>query len=274
MKLFLNLFFILFLFSFGKDYKLLYYPTGEYISFNKMIDMFMKADVVYLGEIHSKKEIHDFQLDVIKAIYEREPYIAIAMEMFQAPFQKYLDKYVECEIDEDKMLELTEYKKRWKFDINLYRDIWRFAKENGIRIIAMNIPTELLKEIREKGLENVKSEYLPDKFYEPTDTYKKLLFEALESHKIKDVKRFFDIQMAWDNGMALSLYKAIWSGEYEKIIVIVGFGHVYLGQGIPTALIGMSGPLIQYVVLPGKDKYVIMPVTLPEEEDEEDELML
>ncbi len=259
--------------AFTKDYKLLYYPTKEYISFEEMIDMFMKADVIYLGEIHSKKEIHEFQLEVIKAIYEREPYIAIAMEMFQAPFQEHLDKYIECEIDEEKMLELTEYKKRWKFNVELYQDIWRFAKEEGIRIIAMNVPSELLKEIREKGLENVKSEYLPEKLYEPQDTYKKLLFQALESHKVKDVKRFFDIQMAWDNGMALALHKTLWSGEYEKLIVIVGFGHVYLGHGIPTALLGMSGPLIQYVVIPGKEKYVIMPVKIPEEEEEEEELL-
>ncbi len=260
-------------FSLSKEYKLLYYPTKEYISFEEMIDMFIKADVIYLGEIHSKKEIHEFQLEVIKAIYEREPYIAIAMEMFQAPFQEPIDKYIECEIDEEKMLELTEYKKRWKFNVDLYNDIWRFAKKEGIRIIAMNIPSELLKEIREKGLENIDSEYIPEKIYKPQDTYKKLLFQVLKSHKVKDVKRFFDIQMAWDNGMALNLHKALWSGEYEKIIAIVGFGHVYLGHGIPTALLGISGPLIQYVVIPGKEKYVIIPVKFPVEEEEEEELL-
>jgi len=104
----------------GKEFKIYYYPLREYISFNKLIDILMKADVIYIGEIHSSEEIHKFQLKVIKAVYEREPYIAIAMEMFQAPFQKYLDQYIEGEIDEEKMLELTEYKKRWKFDPKLY----------------------------------------------------------------------------------------------------------------------------------------------------------
>ncbi len=258
----------------GKELKIYYYPSKEYISFNKLIDMLMKADVIYIGEIHTYKEIHEFQLKVIKAIYEREPYIAIAMEMFQAPFQKYLDQYIECEIDEDKMLELTEYKKRWKYNPDFYRGIWRFAKENEITVIAMNIPTELIREIRKKGLENISSEYLPPVITKPDEVYKRLLIKALESHKVKNIKSFLDIQMAWDNGMAYSIYRYLWTGEYEKIIVIVGFGHIYMGRGIPTALSNLAGPLIQYVLIPSKDKMVVMPVRIPPEEEEEEEELL
>jgi len=91
------------------------------------------------------------------------------------------------------------------------------------------VPSELLKEVREKGLENVKSDYLPPILTKPDEIYKKFLMKALES--------------------------------------------LYLGRGIPTALYNLAGPLIQYVLLPSKDRMILMPVKIPREEEEDNELL-
>ncbi|GAB6065543.1 hypothetical protein JCM9492_06350 [Aquifex pyrophilus] len=176
------------------------------------------------------------------------------MEMFQQPFQEYLDAYTEGEISEREMLEKTEYKKRWGFDEELYRDIWRFANKYGIKLIALNIPSELLKEIREKGLENVRSVYLPPKIVYPPEEYKNFLLENMKRHSKKfNEKRFIDIQTAWDNGMAYKILKLLVLYPEHRIIVTVGKGHLYKGYGIPYVLKKLFG-VKQAVMYPLEDE--------------------
>ncbi|HID66296.1 MAG TPA: hypothetical protein EYP32_05650 [Aquificaceae bacterium] len=58
------------------------------ISFEGLIDKLLKYRVIYLGEVHDKKEIHELQLKIIKALYQRDKRLVITMEMFQQPFQE------------------------------------------------------------------------------------------------------------------------------------------------------------------------------------------
>src|SRR5919202_5149025 len=53
-----------------------------------------KANVVYLGETHNNPEDHKAQLEILQALHQQNPKIAIAMEMFQRPFQDVLDQYL------------------------------------------------------------------------------------------------------------------------------------------------------------------------------------
>ncbi len=177
------------------------------------------------------------------------------MEMFQQPFQEYLDKYTEGEISENEMIKKTEYKKRWGFDEKLYRDIWRFAQRYGIKLIALNIPSELLKEIRKKGLERVRSVYLPPKIVYPPKEYKDFLLENLKKHsKRVNKKRFIDIQTAWDNGMAYKILKLLLLYPNHRIVVIVGKGHIYKGYGIPYVLKKLFPKVKQAVMYPVEDE--------------------
>ena len=62
--------------------------------------------------------------------------VAIAFEMFQQPYQKYLDQFVQGKISEVEMLYLTRWHKNWNMDISLYRDIWNFARKKDIKMLA------------------------------------------------------------------------------------------------------------------------------------------
>jgi len=63
-----------------------------------------QSRVIYLGETHDRKDVHEFQLKVLRELKKRGYSLLILMEAFQQPFQDALDEYVECEIEEEEML--------------------------------------------------------------------------------------------------------------------------------------------------------------------------
>ncbi len=224
-----------------------FYRGSSYDEFLKLSE---RARVVYLGETHDRKDIHELQLRVIRELHSRGYSLLILMEAFQQPFQDALDEYVEGDIDEEEMLRRTEYRRRWRFDKELYAPIWRFARREGIPLWALNIPSELLEEVRKKGIEKVRSRYLPRRLMPFRERHREFLKEAMGKHRESVGKTFFDIQLAWDMGMAYRVAKALMAHPERKLIVIVGSGHVWRGYGIPERvnfLVGEVPQLVSYV---------------------------
>lgn len=114
--------------------------------------------VVFVGEAHDRYEDHLNQLAIIRGLHQRGADLAIGMEMFQQPFQAALDAYIADEIDEDEMLRRTDYFERWRFDYRLYRPILRFAREQGIPVIALNLEREITTKVGDGGLEALSAE--------------------------------------------------------------------------------------------------------------------
>ncbi len=207
------------------------------LSFANLLKSIEQADVIFIPEEHTSIEDHRFQLSIIKMLSERNVRFVIAMEMFQSTFQRVLDEYIACRLSEEEMLEKTQYRKRWGYDPALYRDIWRFAKERGIKIYAINLPSEVIKRIREEGLSNVKDDRLPDPIVEKTKEERERLKEFLKEHPKVDERRFFEVQKAWDNGMALAIAKILEENPGVKVVVLVGRGHAEsYNMGIPRVL--------------------------------------
>ncbi len=192
------------------------------------------ASVIYLPEEHDSIQDHKFQEEVIRKLHREGYRIVIAMEMFQQPFQKYLDEYISGKISEEEMLEKTEYRKRWGFNQEYYAPIWRFAKERGIKIYAINISTELVRRIGAEGLEKVKDPMLPERIYEHTPQEKERLKSVLKNHPPVEEKRFYDVQLAWDNAMALKIVRILEQEKDSKVVVLLGKGHAFdLNSGVP-----------------------------------------
>lgn len=218
-------------------------------SYEEFISYAGQSRVIYLGETHDREDIHRFQLKVLKELLSKGHKLVILMEAFQQPFQEALDDYVNCEIEEDEMLRRTQYKKRWGFDKELYAPIWRFAKENYIKLFALNVPTELLREVRKEGIEKVVSRYLPGRLTPLREKHKEFLRKALGEHSKKiNEDRFFNVQLTWDTGMAYKIAKTALAYPQHKLVVIVGSGHVWRGYGIPERVNSLLGELPQLVI--------------------------
>ena len=82
---------------------------------SQLLQQLALAKVVYLGETHDNTEDHRLQLEIIGQLYKKNSKLAIALEMFQRPYQGVVNDYLAGKIDEQELLAKTEYKQRWGY---------------------------------------------------------------------------------------------------------------------------------------------------------------
>jgi len=199
--------------------------------------------VILVGEEHDRYEHHLAQLEIIKRLYREGHRLAIGMEMFQQPFQKYLDQFLAGTIDEKEFLKKTEYFKRWRFDWNLYRPIVLFARRNGIPLIALNVPSELTQKVARSGLEGLSLEEkasLPEIDLN-NPSYRAYLYKIYRKHReftkrFPKFEYFYEAQTLWDEGMAETAYRWLKKHPDYQLVILAGKGHIMYGFGIPSRL--------------------------------------
>ena len=223
----------------------------------------ISADVVYLGERHDSVADHAAQLAIIEALYGANPDMAIALEMFQRPFQPVLDQYLAGEITETELLEQTEYEQRWGFPWELYAPIVRFAKAHQLPLIALNAPTEVVRQVARQGLESLEPKdfaYIPPlaELDTSNDDHRAFVLQALGSHGHHgnfNPDYFFAAQVVWDETMAERIVQFRAVHPETQVIVLAGQGHVMFGYGIPDRVARRLGEALsqQIVVLNPSD---------------------
>lgn len=198
--------------------------------------------VVFIGESHDRYEDHLSQLAIIQGLHERGKPVAIGMEFFQQPFQDKLDAYVAGELSEEALLRETEYFERWRFDYRLYRPILRYAREQGIPLIALNLPREITDKVGDGGIVSLSPaevELIPSEIDRDAPDYQANLRMVFEMHPKADdasFERFLEVQLLWDEGMAERAARWLRANPESQLIVLAGAGHVEYGRGIPSRL--------------------------------------
>jgi uncharacterized iron-regulated protein len=204
-----------------------------------------QAGVVYLAEIHDRPEDHKIQLQIIQELQGRNQKVAIAMEMFQHPYQDTLTRYLAGQLNEQELLEQSEYNQRWGFSWEYYAPILRFAKEKQLPVLALNTPTEITRQVASAGLESLTSKQrrlIPPFSEIRTDNpqYRQLLAKTFQQHQkfghgnSADFERFFLAQVLWDETMAAGIAKFLKAKPNYQIVVLAGQGHIIYGYGIPS----------------------------------------
>jgi uncharacterized iron-regulated protein len=224
-----------------------------------------KADVVYLGETHSRPEDHQAQLDILSALYQENPKIAVAMEMFQRPFQDALDRYLKGEITEAQLIEQTEYEQRWGFPWEYYAPILRFAQAHQLPVLALNTPTEVTRQVARRGLESLSAsdrQFIPPLAEIDTDDpdYRQMIRKFYDLHHQQghgnstSFDRFFTAQVLWDETMAEKIAQFHQANPDYQVVVLVGQGHVVYDYGIPSRVARRlnAEQLVQRTVLLGE----------------------
>ncbi|MBO9998802.1 MAG: ChaN family lipoprotein [Cyanobacteria bacterium SID2] len=210
---------------------------------NEFISNLYQADIIYLGETHDRVDHHITQLEILRSLYAENPNLAIGMEMFQRPYQEAIDRYLTGDITEAELLEQTEYETRWGFPWELYAPILDFAKTNGIPVIALNAPSEALRQVAIGGFDNISADYRD--FVPPiedlrTDNefYRQWLKEIFDRHhqghgSSDGFDRFFEAQVLWDETMADRIAQFLIQNPDTQMVVLAGQGHIIYGDGIP-----------------------------------------
>jgi len=208
-----------------------------------ILDKLSQAQIIYLGERHSNPDDHRAQLIIIKALYRRNPQLAIAFEMFQRPYQGVLNEYGQGLIEESELRQSSEYDERWGYDWEFYAPILRFAQAKQLPLIALNTPTEITRKVARQGLSSLDEsdrQWIPPLSEIKTDdpAYRAYLLPFFESHggqgHSRGFERFVEAQVLWDETMAEAIAQFVRRHPQRQVIVLVGQGHILYGYGIPS----------------------------------------
>ena len=217
-------------------------PNNNEIDNTAALAAIAEAQVVYLADTHNSEADHAAQLEIIETM-DAEQEIAIALEMFQRPYQDAVDGYLSGELTEAEFIEQSEYETRWGFDWEFYAPILRYAKANQIPVIALNTPTEVTRQVATDGLESLTGDALtyipPVDEIDTTDADYRASIEAVFSahggagHSLS-FENFFAAQVLWDETMAEGNDKQLEAEPTRQVIVLAGEGHIAYDYGIPN----------------------------------------
>ena len=234
--------------------------------------------VVFVGESHDRYDHHLAQLEIIRRLHAMHPRLAIGMEMFQQPFQRYLDAYVAGTLSEAELLRSTEYYRRWRFDFRLYAPILRYAREHQLPVVALNLPVEITRKVGRKGIDGLteaERAAIPEAIDRSDTRYAQRLKGIFGQHPHKQgrsFEHFLEVQLLWDEGMAERAAAYLKAHPDHAMVVLAGSGHLAHGSGIPQRLVRRI-PVSSAIVLnswegglePGLADFLLLPQkrTLP-----------
>jgi uncharacterized iron-regulated protein len=198
--------------------------------------------VVFVGEIHNRYDHHLNQLEIIRQVRQLDSNLAIGVEYFQQPFQKQVDDYIAERISETDLLRATEYYVRWGYDYRLYAPIFRYAREQHIPVIALNVPTALVRAVARVGIAGLSENErhgLPGSMEPVSEEYRNRLQEIFMAHQGAGpsvFSHFVEAQQVWDEGMAESAATYLSANKDRHLVILAGTGHMEFGSGIPKCL--------------------------------------
>jgi uncharacterized iron-regulated protein len=204
-----------------------------------LIERVADRRLVYVGESHDQYQHHLNQLAVIKGMHARHARLAIGLEFFFQPFQPVLDRYIAREIDEAQLLRESEYFERWRFDYRLYRPIFRYAREQGIPLVALNLEREITEQVARGGIQSLSDAQkarLPSEIDRSSDAYEARIRSVFEHHpprEGREFEHFLQVQLLWDEAMAERTADWLKANPQGHMVVLAGVGHLAYGDGIP-----------------------------------------
>lgn len=204
-----------------------------------------RQSVVLLGETHDMAAHHDWQLDTLRALHALRPRMAIGLEMLPRSAQPVLDAWVRGELSEQQLFERTEWKRVWGMPTELYAGIFRFARDRGVPLRALNIERKVVREVSRIGLAAVplsSREGVGDPAG-PQSGYRAWLQQVWSDHMPSArpagddaFARFLDGQLLWDRAMAEALAGAVRDHPDALVVGLMGSGHVVHGYGVEHQL--------------------------------------
>jgi uncharacterized iron-regulated protein len=134
---------------------------GRRADYEDILKAATKSDVVFFGELHDNPIAHWMELELTKSLFAvKGKDLLVAAEMFEKDNQIIIDEYFAGTIKETSF---ESESRLWKNYATDYKPLLNFAKENGLKFIASNIPRRYASVVSSGGfeaLQNIPSEEL------------------------------------------------------------------------------------------------------------------
>ena len=239
--------------------------TGELIDTVELARRLKDVRVLFIGEEHTNGEFHRVQLNVIEALRAAGRKPIIGLEMFPWGPQPALDRWSRGELDEARFLDESRWYDVWLHHYGHYRDIFRYARDQRLKLVGLNAPRDVVRTVRSKGFEalppetrgrfppnidlsNTEHRTLVRAYFDDDDPlHAKMSDEALEG--IYRAQVTWDAAMGWQAGQTLTDPADL----REIVVVLIGAGHVAYDLGAARQLAsGFKGGIAS-----------LIPVTVP-----------
>ena len=223
------------------------------VSFSQMMADAGGSDVILVAEVHDNGKDHVLELDVIRSLLAKKTPLAIGLEMFQSDNQKQLDEWTEGRITEETFKSI--YARNWSYDWSLYRDIFIFARNNHIPMIALNVPQEIVSKVARQGFASLtpgERSNLPAgvtcDLNNPQTEFLKRTFQEVFGHETngKVFTYFCEAQAVRNNGMALIIADELKRHPGRKFVALTGVWHA-VKHAIPERLTAINN--VSYKVI-------------------------
>lgn len=212
-------------------------------------DRLAQSPVVCFGETHDNAAHHYAQVSAARELAQRARganlTLGVGFEMFQTPFQEVMNEFSSGGIDERQLLELSEYAKRWGYDVAFYRPLLDLVQTLSLPALALNAPVELTEKIGDVGLDGLSADErasLPELDLDDPDHRAyiyQLLGAAHEGQAVFDNP--YTVQVVWDETMAATSSEwLLQTGEGARLLVIAGVGHCHQ-SAIPSRVTRRTG---------------------------------
>ena len=140
----------------GLPFAILDGRTGREVATADFWDRLRAARAVCAGEQHPSPHDHWMQLQIVDHLTAPSGRgLGVGLEMVQQPFQGVLDDWGSKRVDDAAFLARTAWAQRWGFDFDLYRPILALARDRGAALVALNAPSELVKQVARQGVDGL-----------------------------------------------------------------------------------------------------------------------
>jgi uncharacterized iron-regulated protein len=210
------------------------------------------ADVIFIGETHDNAQLHATALAIIRSLHARKLPLALGLEMFTPEDQQALDDWTAGKLDEEKFIPI--YSRNWSYGWQLYRDLFLFARDNHIPLIALNIPKPVIARVMARGPAALQASEIPPKvswtLNESQSVYMKTIARQVFGNTPPDrlVERLCAAQAFRNSGMAWNIVNYRKKHDADKVVVLAGTWHA-VKNGVPE-LLPAYGVLTYRVILP------------------------
>jgi hypothetical protein len=176
--------------------------------------------------------------------------VMIGLEMFPEAEQRWLDAWTDGALTEEGFLQLSRWYRNWGYNWGYYRDLFLFARDQRLRMFALNAPREVVSAVGRKGLAGLTPEErsrIAVRVDTASDEHRTLIRsffgedDPLHSNMPREqLDRMYEAQCTWDATMGHNAVKALreHGSPGAVLVVLVGSGHVAYGLGIQRQVAG------------------------------------
>jgi uncharacterized iron-regulated protein len=225
---------------------------GREASVAAILPQLQDVRVVLVGEQHSTASHHRAQLEIVRLLREPGKPVAVGLEMFRHDSQDALDRWIGRDLSEDAFREV--FRDNWGFGWDLYRDIFVFARGNGLPMVGLNVPRDVTRQVARKGYRSLGEDQrakLGDVSCRVDEAYMAFIRRAYGAHGYGDEEGFLyfcEAQMVWDSAMAVHALRYLEDNPTRTMVMLTGTAHARK-QAIPAQLRSRSDVPVA-VVLP------------------------